>query len=356
MTIKFICTCGKHLRAREDMAARRTVCPRCGAPVGIPSLEPTHRGTPAAPMSPDERRRRQPLSSDELSPYEDINPLADFPNLGLRPAQRDETAAESLPIPPPMPLNRPRRGETRWYHCLLYPLRALRLLFGLTMALTIVTALGVLIFPSLRHEWFAIPLAGQVFVSAFALLPFLVCAYTCGTLECALTSALAGTRGDVYWPGGDVALALKSLVRWLVCFLAGPAVLVTIACYYWVNGGDLAVLDWVILAELVVLAGGYWLLALVAVCQSERLQKANPFAVAGLLHRLGFRAVVPALVAPLGMLLHFLGAFVAVELFHAGALLGLFLLAVCWGSGLFWGLFVFRLLGMWCDTPRARAA
>ncbi|HEY7307870.1 MAG TPA: hypothetical protein VH643_00785 [Gemmataceae bacterium] len=45
MSIKFICSCGKHLRARDEMAARRSMCPRCGAPVGIPSLQPTHGGT-----------------------------------------------------------------------------------------------------------------------------------------------------------------------------------------------------------------------------------------------------------------------------------------------------------------------
>jgi len=58
VTIKFICTCGKHLRARDEMAARRSVCPRCGSPVGIPSLKPTHRGGLARPLTPLERLRR----------------------------------------------------------------------------------------------------------------------------------------------------------------------------------------------------------------------------------------------------------------------------------------------------------
>src|SRR5438132_12623830 len=57
MAIKFICGCGKHLRARDEMASRRSVCPRCGAPVGIPSLRPTNPGTALGPMTPDERRR-----------------------------------------------------------------------------------------------------------------------------------------------------------------------------------------------------------------------------------------------------------------------------------------------------------
>ena len=65
MTIKFVCTCGKHLKARDDMAGRRSACPRCGSPVGIPSLRPTHAGTSAAPLTPTERmhhaRERPPL-------------------------------------------------------------------------------------------------------------------------------------------------------------------------------------------------------------------------------------------------------------------------------------------------------
>ena len=64
MSIKFVCSCGKHLRARDEMAERRSMCPRCGAPVGVPSLRPTHAGTTAAPLTPQERRR---LRSDKPS-------------------------------------------------------------------------------------------------------------------------------------------------------------------------------------------------------------------------------------------------------------------------------------------------
>src|SRR5438128_2222312 len=55
MPIKFVCRCGKRLRAQSQMAGRRSACPRCGAPVGVPSLEPTVRGATLGPMSPAER-------------------------------------------------------------------------------------------------------------------------------------------------------------------------------------------------------------------------------------------------------------------------------------------------------------
>src|SRR6476469_6142468 len=57
MSIKFFCGCGNHLKARDEMAGRRAMCPKCGSPVGIPSLRPTHPGTAAAPLTPEERRR-----------------------------------------------------------------------------------------------------------------------------------------------------------------------------------------------------------------------------------------------------------------------------------------------------------
>lgn len=41
MAIKFSCKCGKHLKAPESAAGRRSRCPRCGDPVVVPSPEKT---------------------------------------------------------------------------------------------------------------------------------------------------------------------------------------------------------------------------------------------------------------------------------------------------------------------------
>src|SRR6266513_2910473 len=57
MSIKFVCSCGKHLRARDEMAARRSVCPRCGAPVGIPSKQAANSAITAKPLTSAERLR-----------------------------------------------------------------------------------------------------------------------------------------------------------------------------------------------------------------------------------------------------------------------------------------------------------
>src|SRR6266849_6977709 len=68
MAIKFFCKCGKKLKARDEMAGRRSMCPRCGSPVGIPGLAPTHAGAPLGPMSLKNRLRfwRTHLPSETL--------------------------------------------------------------------------------------------------------------------------------------------------------------------------------------------------------------------------------------------------------------------------------------------------
>jgi hypothetical protein len=172
-------------------------------------------------------------------------------------------------------------------------------------------------------------------------------------VECALTSALAGQGCGVYYSARQVLFTLKSCFRWLLCFVAGPVVLLAIAGLYWLYGGDLERLDWIILGELGVVAIAYWLLAVVASCESQRFRDANPVPVLRLVHRLGYRAAVPVLVAPALLLAHAVGGFAALMEVHRHTLGGWLLLALCWGSGLFWMTFLFRLLGVWCyRSPR----
>jgi hypothetical protein len=341
MSIKFVCSCGKHLRARDEMAARRSRCPRCGEPVGIPSLQPTHTGTVAAPMTPQERRRLSRLAGR---------------------SDGDSTAvATALPPQPPFgptnattdgewnrPVRLPRQLETHWYECLLYPFFCGRLLTLLAVTLAFFSSLLALVvvpkLPRLAETsvWTGLP------YTAFALPPLLALAYVCGTVECALASALAGQGPGEYWPGGQVGLVLKSVLRWLVCCLAGPVVPAVLACYFWLNGGDLTVLDWIVIGELAVLAVAYWLLAVVRTSESGRLRDANPVRVGQLVRRLGLRAVVPVFVVPVLTFAHVLLGFVALGELHRAIVGGWLLLTFVWGSALFSASFVFRLLGVWC--------
>lgn len=349
MAIKFICSCGKRLRARDEMAARRSMCPRCGAPVGVPSLRPTHAGTTAAPLTPQERRR--------LSRERGEDPFAPPP---VDTVSTEEASAAPPPSPPPRRLpwltpsvRRPRHLETRWYQCLIFPLLNCSILLpqGFLLAQA---ACGLVLFMPALPRFAAMTPKQWLPYSPALLIPLLMLAFICWTVECALTSALAGQGPAQYWLERRILVILKSGLRWLICFLAGPAALLALAGYFWLYGGELTKLDYAIVGELVALAVAYWFLAVVASAERDRLRDANPLRVAWLLHRLRFRAAVPLLVVPAAACLHGLVFFFALEAVHRHFSAWL-LLTACSISGLFCLTFLFRLLGVWCYRLEDRA-
>jgi hypothetical protein len=371
MSIKFICSCGKRLRARDDMATRRSVCPRCGNPVGIPSLQPTHRGAGAGPMSPAERLRTR-----WYAPTAGALPVAGLPTEapagaapdppGQRPGNPSGAGLEGASHQPvdasqvrlvvarePRP-SRWRRYplEAHWSECLFYPFLAWRLLLLLALALTVLTGCTALLVPEvLRWQTPSEPWS-LLLLAPWLLVPLFVLDYTCGWLESVLASAAAGEVEPLRCRGRNVGLTLTCGVRWLVCFLAGPVVPAAASLLYWIYGGDPAPLDWLIRAELGTLAVGYWVLVLVAVSRTGRLRDANPVRVLALVQRLGSRGVVTALVAAGLALAHGWLAVAALERLHTEPAKGWLWLAGCCVSGLFWGTFLFRVLGLWCFRLR----
>jgi hypothetical protein len=372
MSIKFVCSCGKHLRARDEMAARRSVCPRCGSPVGIPSLQPTHRGATAGPMSPAERwlSRRRPVvppSDDDTipiapAPLSPDPPVPSVPRTEVVEVGPDGTKRR---VRPPLDLGAvkpvvPRKQrvlrkrwslEKNWVECLAFPFRALPIIAGLAVFLGVLTALAGRVLP----EVLANRPEGGGFWLIFALYmlgPLVLLAYVCGFLDCVLASAAAGQAGVVSWPGRDLLLALKSCLWWLLAFLAGPVLPAAIVPVYWLYVGELTTLDWIILGELGVLAVGYWLLAILAVSRSDRVSDLNPLRVLRLAERLGYRAWVAAFAASLLGIGTVLLVLAALPLVHANGVAGVLLVFV-WGGTLFVATFLFRLLGVWCHRVGA---
>jgi hypothetical protein len=341
MSIKFICSCGKHLRARDEMAARRSMCPRCGAPVGIPSLRPTHAGTIAAPLTPQDRCRLQRLSRrpDELA--------TDAPITATLVEAPFDASAIAGPLAKKRRIRLPRHLEAFWYQCLVYPFLCGRLLFGFAVALTMLSAATVLLIPQMP-AWSELSAQTPYYLSPFLLLALLILPNVCGTIECALTSALAGKGPGMYWTGRHFGAAFQSCLRWLICFLAGPILPAALAGYYWLNGGDLKLLDRLILAELGILTIAYWLLAVVASNEARRFRDANPVRIAQLMHWLRFRAIVPVLVVPTLLLVDGLVGLFALTQLRPNILIGWTLLTCSWTAALFVLTFAFRLLGVWC--------
>jgi hypothetical protein len=377
MSIRFICTCGKHLKARDEMAARRSVCPRCRRPVGVPSPEASQRGAPAGPLTPAERRERARLAAarGESLPSETptvivpfaTNPFQDSLDVAAKPLSycavelpvADQEAVGSKPAEPLLKSavhsrrsrreirRRPRhwRRETHWYECWQVPWLTCHWQFILALVLTMGTAAMVLIgWPVLADDPdITILLA----VSPAVLAPAV---FVCVYLQCVLRSAVVGAPPNVIWPDGNLVQLVVGTARWLACLLTGPVVLILVAGNYWIWCGELDLLNELILLELSFFAAGYGLFTLLAVTRSGRLLDANPVRVATLVHTLGPRTAVFAVAAWLLLLGHgWCLLAVAQNLLPApgGTFAGWVSLILCWFSSLFCATFLLRLLGLW---------
>jgi hypothetical protein len=389
MSIKFSCSCGKRLKASDDMAARRIACPRCGNPVGVPSLDP-HR---PPPMTPQERLRARanrldtflpgespPLPSTAARPPAPTSPgktaATPVEDRGSRIEDRGSPAIDSRSsivdsqssissVAAPRPLDptivrlkKVRRThqpfasrynwplETYWHQCLGYPFRAWPLVLAMAVAMTLVTTVVALILPQALAES-TLDVPGISALSGALLLMLTAIAYVCGFLDCVLASATAGESKQVRWPGRDLAFVYRRSFVWGLAFLSAPAPLAILGFTYWLNCGDPALVDWIILAELGILGAGYWLLAVLAVNRSDRLGDLNPWRVAELAGRLGWRALVAAVLAGVLVLVHGWLAFWTAGVLHEQLFLGLLLAAGCWLSWLYWATVVFRIVGIW---------
>jgi hypothetical protein len=373
MAIKFFCKCGKKLKARDEMAGRRSMCPRCGSPVGIPGANPTHPGGKLGPMTIKDRLEfwKTHLPSEaipkSLLPDEiDEKPSRDVPRLASsEPSFSRDAQRSATPNPPYFdgPLNRSlirqvlrscrkiaapqeRRLETRWYQCLLYPFRAWPLVFGLGTALTLCVGFSALIHRQIQQSTQGI--SAVTIYAMWASIPIVIFSYTYGFLDCVMAGALAGEFRHVRWPGRNFGLAVKSCFTWGACFLAGPIVPSALAVYFWLQAGEMQIIDWMIMTELVLVAFGYWILVLLTVNAKEGIRYSNPLTVTELVGRLGWASLGIVLGAAVVALVHVFWAIGGLSSIQRDESGGWFLLILCSWSAMFWATFLFRWLGIWC--------
>src|SRR5260370_3706922 len=176
------------------MASRRSVCPRCGSPVGIPSIKPTHPGTLAGPMTKKERlrhaRQNAPPAGQGAGPdtrRADFQsaPQATGPTIDSRLVQllssRGVRRRQSTG----------RHLEKHWYQCLWYPLRAWALCLGLAEFLTLLSSGVAVVLP----HWLVEPPSDPVSLNAIRLacvvLPILILGIPFSFLDAVLASAAA---------------------------------------------------------------------------------------------------------------------------------------------------------------------
>lgn len=368
MTIKFVCNCGKRLRARDEMAMRRVVCPGCGELCGVPSLHPTFRGATAGPLTPAERlrTRRCVLPGDNVLSdsqtgagvelFIDLPQTDVDPDLGKGADKLAQVLLDNLPhnVVPPTGNGRRAKGALAWFHVLLFPVRVIFLVvFHGVLLATILVPAGFLARTLLANE--AAPLWAQLALGTFlSILPVAVAGYAFSFLDSVLGApAQRDVRLVLNAPSRDLGPALKSALQWCVCFLAGPIVPIGIGIGFWIYGGVFTVIDWLIVAELVSLAASYWLFALASVHQNDCLRDANPYRVFDLIHRLGYRAAVIGLFASALALTHGFAGLVTLAALQQNAGGGWLSLAGWCISGMFWATLLFRLLGVWCKRKPA---
>lgn len=350
MAIRFVCSCGKHLRARDEMAGRRSMCPRCGAPVGVPAPRRPPPGAPAGLLTPVERcrTRRVVLPVDEV--HEQVRTaVAPQAPLGWQAA----SVAEVSPAPRRQvagQLRRPRErhvAEIATGEYLLYPVRALRPLLGLALLLSATTAGTVQVWQRLPDLEVDTATAWLLYMASLGV-PFSALAAAGAFLDGVLAANASGQVRDVPRRRYLLESALPSVARWGFAFLTGPVAILALAWSYWLSCGDPLLVDRIILANMIAAAAGYWLLAVAAGGRGDGLLDANPVRVAELVEQLGGRAV--ALGAAVGLIAVSAGWLIlrGIDILSERSARGLVLLLAGWVLGLTGATFLMTLLGMWC--------
>jgi hypothetical protein len=166
------------------------------------------------------------------------------------------------------------------------------------------------------------------------------------SLRCASTPAAPGEEFEIRRGDDPPPEVLSSAAASVSCFPAGPSVFAGLGWLYWLSCGEPAWLDWLILAELAIVAGACWIYALLAVGYRGRLDDVNPLAVADMVHRLGWRGLAVVLLAALVLLAHGgLVWVVAAAEVQGAALEGGAVLAAAWFSAACCGAVFCRWLG-----------
>jgi hypothetical protein len=368
MTIKFVCSCGKRLRARDHMAARRLACPRCGAPVGIPSSSQANQARLVNPFAPPARPRRADADSTEpgWEPNEAasraaaeladrLRQMGDDGFVELTAASARPKAAEPL-IYRPSKFRKSWDPGTRWYHCLVFPRAAL----GRILFLGCLLGLFALIVPVEARRLLTVDetqnsnrlMGGAGLVVATLVLVSQISAW----FVCVLAAEKAGQYTVTSLSLRQVGLAARSLAMVACTFLGGPAFFAGLGLWFWIHTGKMLLVDWFILGELCFVMAGYWLFALAEACLSRWPRVGNPIIVAQLVHQLGWKAIVLAGLA-WGLTVLFL-TFVVQALQPVENSVGVFVILGCGILCIQGGSILLRFTGMWCrlalkDLPGA---
>jgi hypothetical protein len=369
MAIYFKCSCGRRLKARHRQRGYISFCPGCGAAVKVPTGKATHRGVAA--LSEDERlatpfpvTRATPLAPPDPIGF-DREPAAS-PAIPSTNSAVDDAPRQSAATPGPTaaiadsqstisfrgqrlgaPSARSRDAGETWFESVQYTVPVVPILLLLSLFLTV--SLGVVLRGLADSN--AVAPAGDMrpllVPGAAMLLGFLAC--TCGLLSNILGLSLEGSPRVAGLPSIDAVL--RAIAQWTACFLAGPALLLGAAAMYWISVGDPALVDEIILVELIALSIGWFLAGLVSTTGSGWFWQFHPAAVINTAKtQIGWFAVASLGGTALIYGLARFGSF-AIARVHLAAFEGSLWLGLFWFAALASAAWSFRRLGLRQQRP-----
>lgn len=308
MRITFTCLCGKRLKARESSAGKRTQCPQCGEPVGIPASS-----APAAPPSSRKEAANAavagsrevlpipvsilpPAANETANSGEPVGPTPkpyfmiddDSPApppqvakkrrdnkgrpqtrglpLGIHPGSVAEAASQSLAESPEHGVT--LRTPPKWYrlisrnggyrgpallHELGYSLGNFPRVATLSFLLALTLSAGAAELPQAMQQSGYAPAFLVGSVVAF----LVIAAHVISFFNQSIQIAIRNHGGSISL---DPVLTAKASFAWIIAVLAGPVLPAVGTFLYWLRIGLAEPVDWVILAELIWLTF-FWLTA-----------------------------------------------------------------------------------------------
>jgi len=359
MPIHFVCSCGKHLKARRRLAGWISFCPACGEHVVIPTGKATHSGIaeigkpapvvdssmmselpgecqPGLLVAPADdsvgRRSQAAAASSGRAPGATVgaNHPADSGNVLFR--RRSKSA-----IAP-----RRQKPDFRWSESVYYTLPLCRRLVVLAVALAFTSGLAYSALPALLQPDTSVHTRSWI-VPCAALLAVLI-VYSGALLSGVLALSTNGSLRVVGRPKTDDLIV--ALVQWTASFAAGPALFLVPAAIYWLHFGDPTLVDRLILAELIAAAGIAWTAALLTMSQPGGYKRLHPAALVRTIALLGWRFSFLSMAFAAAMFgLGLFGAF-AFSRLHNSPFQGFLCLGLFWLAALTLAAFAFRRLGL----------
>ncbi len=327
MTIRFVCSCGKRLKAPNSFAGRRKKCPSCDKLVEIPR-----------------RGLARLLGRPAANPPRSTGPPGVSVFVRSLPVPLDPDAPDPVMLrrPPRWIRLLPKQSDPRWYDQLTLPVFRIPAFVRLAALLTLITAATL-------AGWLAIPRFTYWQIPAFGIAILMFLALLGSSLTYFNATIVLASRGKVkHEPelNGDPLLGLVSCGQWLACFLAGPALLFLAALIYWVNCGELTVVDWLILAEIGIIGVGWWSMGVLITNAVEGTRVAWPRQVIQTAVGMGTKTIQLTLLASVVFLGHAFLVGYSISRLNAEPFLSLFRLSLCWTSGLYLTAFTCRRMGM----------